>query len=63
MATVTLFTLFYPKREILLFFIPMPMWVLLLIYLGFPLLFSTERQSIGHRRRIASGGGRLCLFV
>jgi membrane associated rhomboid family serine protease len=38
MATVTLFTLFYPRREILLFFIPMPMWVLLLIYLGYPLL-------------------------
>ena len=28
MAVVTLFTLFYPKREILFFFIPMPMWML-----------------------------------
>ena len=37
MATVTLFTLFYPKREILFFFIPMPMWVLLAIYLVLPL--------------------------
>jgi membrane associated rhomboid family serine protease len=38
MATMTLFTLFYPKREILFFFIPMPMWILLVIYLFFPLL-------------------------
>ena len=36
MAMVMLFTLFYPKREILLFFIPMPMWVLLSIYLVSP---------------------------
>ena len=38
MGVVTLFTLFYPKREILFFFVPMPMWVLLAIYLFFPLL-------------------------
>ncbi len=38
MGVLTLFTLFYPKREILFFFIPMPMWVLWLIYVFFPLL-------------------------
>jgi membrane associated rhomboid family serine protease len=38
MAVVMLFTLFYPKREILFFFIPMPMWLLLAIYLFFPLI-------------------------
>jgi membrane associated rhomboid family serine protease len=38
MAVVMLFTLFYPKREILFLFIPMPMWALLVIYLVWPLI-------------------------
>jgi hypothetical protein len=38
MAVVTLYTLFYPRREIFFFFLPMPMWVLLGIYLVFPLV-------------------------
>jgi membrane associated rhomboid family serine protease len=39
LAVMTLFTLYYPKREILfLFFIPMPMWVLLAIYTVVPVL-------------------------
>ncbi len=38
MAVVTLYTLYYPRREILLIIIPMPMWVLLAIYLVFPLV-------------------------
>jgi membrane associated rhomboid family serine protease len=37
-AVLTLATLFYPKKEILFFFIPMPMWVLLSIYIAIPLL-------------------------
>jgi Rhomboid family len=37
-AVMTLYTLYYPKREIGFFFIPMPMWVLLAIYLLLPLL-------------------------
>ena len=37
MAVVTLYTLFYPRREILFFFLPMPMWAVLGIYLVFPL--------------------------
>ena len=58
MATVTLFTLFYPKREILLFFIPMPMWVLLLIYLGFPMLFrlSGSQSDIAIESHLAGAG-------
>jgi len=39
MGAVTLFTLFYPKREILFFaIIPMPMWLLWAIYMAFPLV-------------------------
>ena len=38
MATMMLFTLFYPKREILFFFIPMPIWLLVALYLFYPLL-------------------------
>jgi membrane associated rhomboid family serine protease len=37
-AVVMLFTLYYPKREILFLFIPMPMWALLLLVLVFPLV-------------------------
>ena len=44
-AVVTLFTLFYPKREILLFFIPMPMWVLLAIVLVAPVLFTSRMAA------------------
>ena len=47
MAVVTLFTLFYPKREILFFFIPMPMWLLLAIYLFCP---AAGRSSAAARR-------------
>ncbi len=45
MAVVTLYTLYYPRREILFFFIPMPMWALLLIYLVVP-AGSTEARTI-----------------
>jgi membrane associated rhomboid family serine protease len=44
-AVVTLFTLFYPKREIQLYFIPMPMWALLAIVLVAPLLFKLGNPS------------------
>ncbi len=38
-AVVVLYTLYYPRREVLLFFIiPMQMWLLLVIFLGFDLL-------------------------
>ncbi len=60
---VMLYTLFYPKREILLFFIPMPMWLLLAIYLVFPLIARLQRRSDADRRRVASGRGRLWVSV
>ncbi len=44
MAVVTLYTLYYPRREILFFFIPMPMWVLLGIYMLLP--FLNDRQGL-----------------
>jgi membrane associated rhomboid family serine protease len=44
MAVVTLYTLYYPRREILFFFIPMPMWALLLIYLVFPLVNGQDHR-------------------
>lgn len=48
LAVMTLFTLFYPKQEILFFFIiPMPMWVLLSIYILIPLLGKFGGRSPG----------------
>jgi membrane associated rhomboid family serine protease len=38
LGVVTLFTLFYPKRELVFFFIPMPMWMILALDLCVPLL-------------------------
>jgi len=47
-AVMTLFTMYYPKREILFFFfIPMPMWVLLSIYIVLPLLGHFSGRSPG----------------
>lgn len=46
MAVVTLFTLFYPRREIIFFIIRMPMWVLLAIYLIFPIVAQDEKVAI-----------------
>jgi membrane associated rhomboid family serine protease len=37
-AVVALFTLYYPRREIIFMFIPMPMWMVLTIFLVLPLL-------------------------
>ncbi len=38
MATGMLYTLFYPKKELLLIILPMPMWGIMAIYLFYPLL-------------------------
>ena len=47
-AVMTLFTLYYPRREILLFFIiPVPMWALLSIYILGPLLSRLGERSPG----------------
>ena len=43
---MTLYTLFYPKREIpVAFFIPMPMWVLLAIYIVMPAASAVRRPT------------------
>ena len=48
LAVMTLYTLYYPKREILFFFIiPMPIWVLLTIYILIPLLSHFGDHSPG----------------
>jgi len=45
MAVMVLYTLYYPRREVLLFFvIPAQMWLLLVIFLGYNLLFLLTRQ-------------------
>jgi membrane associated rhomboid family serine protease len=38
MGVVTLYTLYYPTREIIFYFVPMPIWLVLVIFLFFPLL-------------------------
>jgi membrane associated rhomboid family serine protease len=48
LAVMTLYTLFYPRQEILFFFIiPMPMWALLSIYILIPLLGRFGGRSPG----------------
>ena len=52
MAVVVLYTLYYPRREVLLFYVlPVPMWLLLVVYLGRD-AFSLIQQFQG----ISSGG-------
>ncbi len=38
MATVVLYTLYYPRREVILFIFPVEMWFLLVLYLGSDML-------------------------
>ncbi|WP_435005368.1 rhomboid family intramembrane serine protease [Tundrisphaera lichenicola] len=38
MAVIVLYTLYYPRREVLLFIFPVEMWMLLVIFLGMDLL-------------------------
>lgn len=54
LAVVTLYTLYYPKREILFFFIPMPMWVLLAIYLVLPLTYN--RDVVAYEAHLIGAG-------
>lgn len=47
LGVVTLYTLYYPRREILFMgFIPTPMWLLLAIYLVWPLLGDARSSGI-----------------
>jgi len=58
MAVVTLYTLFYPRREILFFFLPMPMWVLLGIYLVFPLF--GDNETVAYQAHLMGAAFAFC---
>ena len=49
MATIVLYTLYYPRREVILFIFPVEMWFLLVLFIGSDLLqflnASTERVA------------------
>ena len=63
MAVVVLFTLFYPKREILFFFfIPAPIWLLCIIYIGRD-LFSLLSGRSGGIANLAHLTGALMGFL
>jgi membrane associated rhomboid family serine protease len=54
LGVVTLYTLYYPRREILFMgFIPTPMWLLLTIYLIFPLLGDARSSGIAWESHVA----------
>jgi membrane associated rhomboid family serine protease len=46
-AVAVLYTLYYPNREILFFFIPVRMWVLLAVFLGFDFLRFVQQAQGG----------------
>ena len=50
MATVVLYTLYYPRREVILFIFPVEMWFLLVLYLGSDLLhfLSAPRAPVAY---------------
>lgn len=51
MAVVVLYTLYYPRREVLfMFIIPVEMWILLVVYLGWNLLGFLSPNQIGDGR-------------
>lgn len=53
-AVVMLYTLYYPNREILLFgILPMPMWLLATLYLGFDLISLLQQTQGGRTASIA----------
>jgi membrane associated rhomboid family serine protease len=63
MAVVVLFTLFFPRREILFFFfIPAPIWVLCLVYIGSD-LFGLLRQRSGGVANLAHLTGAAVGFL
>ena len=61
MAVLTLYTLYYPRREILFFFIPMPMWVLLVIYLVYR-SSTCQRQDSSPIESHLAGAAFACAF-
>lgn len=55
MAVLTLYTLYYPRREIYLLFLPMPMWVVLVLYLVWPLMGDGGR-TVAFESHLAGAG-------
>ncbi|MGC8644044.1 MAG: rhomboid family intramembrane serine protease [Isosphaeraceae bacterium] len=58
MAVVTLYTLFYPRREIIFIVLPMPMWVLWAICLVFPIV--AHDQKIAWEAHAMGAGFAFC---
>jgi membrane associated rhomboid family serine protease len=55
MAVIVLYTMYYPRREILVFFIlPVEMWLVLVIYLGYNLIqmFSPNHDMVAYSAHI-----------
>ncbi len=53
MAVLTLYTLYFPRREIFLLFIPVPMWVVLVIYLVWPIIGERGDGLIAYESHLA----------
>ena len=58
-AVMTLYTLYYPRREILFFFFPMPMWAVLGIFLVWPLVTRHDR-FIAYEAHLAGAAFGFC---
>ncbi len=56
MAVVALYTLYYPRREILFFFIPMPMWVVFGIFLLLPIF----QDRVAYQSHLIGAGVAYC---
>jgi membrane associated rhomboid family serine protease len=54
MAAITLYTLYYPRREILFYFIPMPMWLVLTVFVLIDLFF--PRPYIAYEAHLIGAG-------
>ncbi len=58
MAVVVLYTLYYPRREVLLFIFPVEMWLLLVIYLGMDLLqfIGNDQAQVAYVAHLGGAG-------
>ncbi|MDG3002944.1 rhomboid family intramembrane serine protease [Paludisphaera mucosa] len=53
MAVLTLYTLYYPRREILFILVPMPMWLVLTIYLVWPMVVDGRGGPVAFESHLA----------
>jgi membrane associated rhomboid family serine protease len=54
MAAITLYTLFYPRREIIFYFVPMPMWLVLTIFVLIDIFF--PRPHVAYEAHLLGAG-------